>query len=744
MEHQSQNYGWQPILTLILLLAAAEAVSQQLELKGKVSVHNSRYETGSIQYVQEAYITAPYATPDNTDEEGSFTLVFVGMAPGTMVRVQAEKVGLEVANAHDLERVVIGRMDSLPIYLAERGVLAQVQTELYNISKKALYAQRNKLIAQLRSEGEQREAAMEELKERLGHEIANRFEAEDLLNRRIAALEKRLPSFAQKLASQNLDFSSDLYISAYEHYREGDISGAVALLDSIALENSYRDAMRVKRQEETLSKAVKDLRQRRLSLLRQAIDSYALKAKGLELLFHYGEAAWQYERVIGIYKENGLDSLQLAEWYDKLGWVCIESGKYPKALDAVQEALSLRKDILDPKHPDLALSYNNISGVYYSFGEYQKALKYNQTAIAIQEGSPDPSLDLAISYNNISGVYYSLGEYQQALKYCQRAIAIQGEVLGPKHPDLAISHNNVALMYRSKGEYQRALEYHRKALAIMEEALGPKHPDLAIIYDNLALTHRSLGEYQQALKYCQRAITIQGEALDSKHPDLAISYNNVALVHRSLGEYQRALEYHWRALSITEEILDPKHLGLAASYNGIGNTYRAMEVYDKAMAYLERGLAIREEVLPPDHPDLATSYHDMGRCLYGMSQYKAALRHLQSALDVRQEVLPKNHPDLAASYDHLGLTYAKNGQWEEAKDVFEKYEKLCPNKGKPHRNRALYHALRSENEKALLSLQKAVELGYDDLGWIEGEEAFEGLREKKAYRELIRKLRLKS
>ena len=127
-----------------------------------------------------------------------------------------------------------------------------------------------------------------------------------------------------------------------------------------------------------------------------------------------------------------------------------------------------------------------------------------------------------------------------------------------------------------------------------------------------------------------------------------------------------------------------------------------------------------------------------------MGQYETPLEHLRKALTIRWEALPEDHPDLAKTYGSLGSDYAKNGDLEQAKQAFEEYERLFPNRGETYRNWALYHALRGEDEKVLVSLQKAVELGYDNLRWIEKEEAFEGLRETEAYKELIRELRVKN
>ncbi len=888
-----------------MTLVTGHALSQQIELKGQVSVHNSKYNTGSIEYVQDAYITAPFATADNTDDRGSFSLVFVGMEAGTTVRVQAERAGLEVVNAHDLERVVIGRRDPLPIYLAERGVLAQAQTELYQISKEALYAQRDALIARLRSEGEQRTQAMEELQRRLGREVADRFEAEDLLNQRIAALEKRLPSFAQELATQNLDFASELYVNAYERYRGGDIAGAVALLDSTALANSYEEAVGAIVEGKQLDSIARDLRQKGRRQLRQTIDSYALKAEGLALLFRYGEAAQQYQQVITIYKESQLDSLELAEWYDRLGKTLFDNGAYLKAFSQHQSALKIKENLnlerthlassydfvgrayrtlgknhkaleyqhravdileemLESDHPDLGTSYKNIGRTYnemYNFkealsyfrralhifestlgreqvdvaiiyyhmamaynglGKYPEAVEYVELALSIQEKKLESHApDLAATYDAAAIIYSSIAKYQWALDYNQRALTIQEDVLDSLHPDLGISHHNISSIHMKLGEYEEALEHSQKAIVLLGNAsspgvglasayqlgsnihrnLGNNHeaveqaqkavalvqgaddPNrvlLAFCFDALAMALDAMGEYEEALRHQRKAVSIAEDALEEKDPSLAYLYNDIGLIHENLGDYDQALSYNNKSLDILEETLEHDHPLIATSYNNSAFIYRKLGEFEKSLSYFQECLAIERKTLPPVHPHIAITYENMANVHFDLGQYGQAMNLYREALTIQEKGLPEGHLDIAKSYmnlglcrynlkeydlaiamydkavsvnpetgtrrhySYVGLAYAKGGQWEQAKQALEEYERLSPNKGEPHRNWALYHALRGEDEKALASLQKAVELGYDDVKWLEGEGGFESLRDMEIYKKFIEKLRIKS
>ena len=90
--------------------------------------------------------------------------------------------------------------------------------------------------------------------------------------------------------------------------------------------------------------------------------------------------------------------------------------------------------------------------MYKVQGDYPQALEGYQKALAILEkvlGKEHP--DIAMTYNNIAGVYQAQGDYPQALAFYQKALAIREKVLGKEHPDIAMTYNNLALVYQAQG-----------------------------------------------------------------------------------------------------------------------------------------------------------------------------------------------------------------------------------------------------------------------------------------------------
>lgn len=97
----------------------------------------------------------------------------------------------------------------------------------------------------------------------------------------------------------------------------------------------------------------------------------------------------------------------------------------------------------------------------------------------------------------------------------------------------------------------------------------------------------------------------------------------------------------------------------------------------------------------------------------------------------------------ASKYNNMGMVYIKNKQFKEAYDAFMAYEKCFPNEGLTYRNWAVYYALQHKKERALMFLQRAVELGYDDAQWLETDHSMLSLRNESAFKEMLKKLESK-
>lgn len=283
------------------------------------------------------------------------------------------------------------------------------------------------------------------------------------------------------------------------------------------------------------------------------------------------------ETVCGLLADNGSEKENTATLFNNLAGVQYAQGNYEKALEYNEKALQIMEKVLGLDHPYTATAYNNTAEGYYAQGEYEKAFEYYEKALAIREKVQGPEHpDTATTYNNTAGLYYVQGKYEKALEYFKKALAIREKVLGPDHLSTATSYNNIALVYSDQGEYEKAFEYYEKAIAIKEKTLGLDHPETATTYNNMGSMYHNQGKYEKALKYYEKALVIREKVLGPEHPDTVIMYNNIAGVYYAQEKYEKALEYYEKAVEILDEKLGPEHPTLKIARKNIDITKKAL------------------------------------------------------------------------------------------------------------------------------------------------------------------------
>lgn len=105
----------------------------------------------------------------------------------------------------------------------------------------------------------------------------------------------------------------------------------------------------------------------------------------------------------------------------------------------------------------------------YNQGRYSEAIPLAERSLAIYEkalGANHP--DVALSLNNLAGLYDSQGQYAKAEPLYQRSLAIYEKALGANHPDVATSLNNLAALNWGQNQFDQALPRLIRGLDIEE------------------------------------------------------------------------------------------------------------------------------------------------------------------------------------------------------------------------------------------------------------------------------------
>lgn len=682
--------------------------AQDIILKGQVSIHNSKYKTGTIQYVPYANIRASFASPGMTDNKGEFSILFRGLARGSETEVIVEKEGLEVVNARALQEVVIPRRESLRVFMAPKNQLIQAQTELYNINLRAITDRYDNYIKQLKKD---QTATIAELEMNFGREINNSQEAIALLTAELENTKRLLPGFASKLARVNLDYADESYRKAYEAFGRGELDIVIELLDSNAVDPTaeLEELDRLSQQLEQVTSSIST----NYGLLERKMDNIELKTNSYLLRFQFRTALNTYwkkfdilerfpdreesfmvsgDQISKIYRSLGkydsaklyqlksIDlkkkhhanhpSLSLAESYDHLALILLDLGERDSAFHYQQKAIHIKSSIPCPAPLSLATSYDQLSNIYFRFSAHDSGLIYLRKSLAIrQKELPPQDRNVSGSYHNLAAHYYIKENYDSALHYQLKAVSIDEQRLNPYHPDLATSFNLLSLIYQKHNEYTLAIFYQTNTLRIRAQIYEAYHPYLASTYNNIGNLYRDMGSfnrdigksdlansyYDSAILYQRKALPIYERSFSKFHPEKANAYHNLALMYRNLQKPDSSIIWEHKALEIRKKSNASLYPEFASSYNNLSLSYFVLGKRDSTLHYTRKLLEARRSVLEPSHKLLGTAHHNLASIYKGMREYDSAYIHMQKSVDIRKIALSPLDSTLKKTYEQLAL-----------------------------------------------------------------------------------------
>lgn len=192
------------------------------------------------------------------------------------------------------------------------------------------------------------------------------------------------------------------------------------------------------------------------------------------------EAIESYEFALQVYKESvGEQHASFATTLHNLGSVYRTLSLSAKgmervdalhrALDCFDESLKIRRVILEPEHPDIALSLCNLGVIHWHNKQPEKAFATLEEAKAMLERKVGPSSALtALAMNNLAYVSKEARRYDDAIVLYEQVVAIRERVLGPEHNETIMARHNLAEAYHASGQEDKALAIQQQIVDLFD------------------------------------------------------------------------------------------------------------------------------------------------------------------------------------------------------------------------------------------------------------------------------------
>lgn len=427
----------------------------------------------------------------------------------------------------------------------------------------------------------------------------------------------------------------------------------------------------------------------------------------------------QWEFVNSIEKNDD----EYSSTFDLRSNLFLYEGDTSKAINTYYEGLELLRINYDSNYVEIAEAYEGLASLYSSINDYQKALySYLKLLDVLKEKLSDTDPKLASAYVSL-GLYYKLnGQYEKAIEVVNKGISIEEEVLSPTHLNLSYSYTLIADFYRDLKEFEKVAEFNLKAASIWEVVWGATDFKVGKAYSEVAGAYYRLSSFDSALHYQKKAFEIFKKGLPESEWEFNDTKSSLIILF-----YKRGYD-----------LMDSKQYDEAiTSFNDVLqfdiNSFESISLYSLTLKHIATCYTYLKKF------DEAIAYE---------------LKYLESDPAYKFEEF----------YSRIGYLYAKKMELRKARRAFRKFKRIHSyDKGagrstlislldkrmdyrtlsfniRVHYNWTVFYAMKGDKEKALYHLQKAIELGYNNLEWIKSESCLDILRKEKAFQKITEEL----
>jgi tetratricopeptide (TPR) repeat protein len=248
---------------------------------------------------------------------------------------------------------------------------------------------------------------------------------------------------------------------------------------------------------------------------------------------------------------TGGDEAIQASLLNVLGMLAHKRGQEEEAAAHLQQALSIRKRILGPEHPEVAAVINNIALVRQRQERHDEAQALYLEALRLTEQGLGPNHPaLASCHYNLGLTMATAGKMAEALASFQRALAVSEGALGADHVTSAAIHKELGDVLEDLGRAEEAEAHFLAALSIRQRRLGPESPQVAVVHSNLGHLLREEGRHAEALVHDRQALALREKHLSAASPDLSAELLDVGSDLLGLGRRDEAAALFRRALQL--------------------------------------------------------------------------------------------------------------------------------------------------------------------------------------------------
>jgi serine/threonine protein kinase/Tfp pilus assembly protein PilF len=426
------------------------------------------------------------------------------------------------------------------------------------------------------------------------------------------------------------------------------------------------------------------------------------------------------KRVIEAFKDQPAVQTRLM---DTLGNLCRSLALYPEAKILLESSRNIRQTTLGDKHADVANSLYYLAWLYHDQGDYEKAERLFQEALAIHRSKGnDNSLVDSLKFN-LAWLLTDMEEYASAEQLFSDVRKKRRQQPGGKPREVAIASIGLAVVWLEQGRGQEALrlipdilglfqdeesgrraigiiastvrgiamrdalkmnyasaeESLRKCVDICRLSLGDQHPYVTIFLTELALTQEKMGDVTAAEKSYRECLEIAGHTNGYWHPRIVKQTRRLATLLARNGRYAEGERLFEELLQRSRQESEDNDRRVADALAVYGWFLAEYQDKNKAEQVLREALGIFGKT-----PSQFTMFHELcltrlGRVLVTTGRYAEAESLLLESRKLMQRRLGKGYPARSAPVlSDLAWALIRQGKETEGESVLRAAPRIDP------------------------------------------------------------------
>ncbi len=372
---------------------------------------------------------------------------------------------------------------------------------------------------------------------------------------------------------------------------------------------------------------------------------------------------------------------------ETIGRVYFNLGDYELSARVLRDSLRIRRQLLGPRHADVAASSNALAQSLVRQAEYAEAERLLDSALQIKLRLHGPaSPEVAANYQNLAELHHAMGRLEDAALKASASVRIY-EQLGDVYAiELAEGKNMLARTLRARNDLGEANTLMREAIALVRKHRGDDYPLLAYYLQNLAVVLQAKGDQAEARSVLDEAITLTRRVLGDDHDLLGGSLVMLGTMMHGEGQYEAAEEVLREALDVHTRARGPDHPFVGYDLTSLAMLLHDMQRSEEAEAMLREALHIYESQLGAHHQYIASSLTELAAVLADAGRAAEAQDLALRALQIRRRDHPDGHPLVASTQAVYGHTLALLGRYDEAEALLRtSFPNLHDGSGLTHR-----------------------------------------------------------